>query len=83
MDTISYTKARAELAATMEKVCDDHNPLIITRKNRRQVVMLSFEDYLAMEETAYLLRSPENAGRLMESIIELENGGGVIKELHE
>ena len=83
MDTISYTKARKNLASTMEKVCDDHNPLIITRKSNRPVVMLSLEDYQAMEETAYLLRSPKNAKRLLESIVELESGEGLTKELIE
>jgi len=83
MDTISYTKARENLASTMEKVCDDHNPLIITRKSNRSVVMLSLEDYQAMEETTYLLRSPKNAKRLLESIVELENGEGLTKELIE
>ena len=83
MDTISYTKARENLASIMEKVCDDHNPLIITRKSNRPVVMLSLEDYQAMEETTYLLRSPKNAKLLLESIIELENGGGSTKELIE
>ena len=83
MDTISYTKARENLAKTMEKVCDDHNPLIITRKSERPVVMLSLEDYQAMEETTYLLRSPKNAKRLLDSILELENGKGITKELIE
>lgn len=81
MDTITYTKARQNLANTMEKVCDDRNPLIITRKNKRPVVMLSLEDYQAMEETTYLLRSPKNAKRLLESIAELENGKGTKKRL--
>ncbi len=83
MDTISYTKARQNLASSMEQVCDDHNPLIITRKNKRPVVMLSLEDFQAMEETTYLLRSPKNAKRLLESITELENGNGLTKELIE
>ncbi len=82
MDTISYTKSRQNLASSMEQVCDDHNPLIITRKNKRPVVMLSLEDYQAMEET-YLLRSPKNAKRLLESITELENGNGLTKKLIE
>ena len=56
----------------MEKVCDHHAPMIITRKNSRSVVMISLEDYQALEETAYLLRSPKNARRLLESIAELE-----------
>lgn len=83
MDTITYTKARQNLASTMEKVCDDHNPLIITRKNKRPVVMLSLEDYQAMEETTYLLRSPKNAKRLLDSIAELENGKGILKVIDE
>ena len=81
MDTKSYTKACENLAGTMEKVCDNHNPLILTRKSNRPVVMLSLEDYQAMEETTYLLRSLKNAKRLLESIIELENGKGLTKGL--
>ena len=83
MDAITYTHARSNLARTMEKVCDDHAPVIITRKNQRAVVMLSLEDYEALEETAYLLRSPKNAWRLLESVAELESGGGMERELVE
>jgi antitoxin YefM len=83
MDAISYSHARNNLAQTMEKVCDDHAPVIITRKNQRSVVLLSLEDYQALEETAYLLRSPKNARRLLESIAELEAGGGTERELAE
>jgi antitoxin YefM len=67
----------------MEKVCDDHAPVIITRKNERSVVMISLEDYQALEETAYLLRSPKNARRLLESIAELNAGGGTEQKLLE
>ena len=67
----------------MEKVCDDHAPLIITRKNARSVVMISLDDYEALEETAYLLRSPKNVRRLVESIAELESGGGTVRDLVE
>jgi antitoxin YefM len=67
----------------MEKVCDDHAPIVITRKSARSVVMMSLEDYQALEETAYLLRSPRNARRLLESIAELESGAGAEKELIE
>ena len=83
MDTISYSDARARLAKTMDKVCDDHTPIAITRKSARSVVMMSLEDYQALEETAYLLRSPKNARRLLESIAELESGTGMEKELIE
>ena len=83
MDAISYTAARANLAKTMEKVCSDHTPIIITRKREAAVVMLSLDDYQALEETAYLLRAPANARRLLESIAELESGKGVERELIE
>ena len=83
MDAISYTSARANLARTMEKVCEDHAPVIITRKSESPVVMMSLEDYQAMEETTYLLRSPANARQLLESIAELEAGKGTERELIE
>lgn len=67
----------------MEKVCNDHTPIIITRKREAAVVMLSLDDYQSLEETAYLLRVPANAGRLLESIAELETGKGVERELIE
>jgi antitoxin YefM len=83
MDAISYTAARANLAKTMEKVCNDHQPVIITRKRESPVVMISLEDFQAMEETAYLLRTPANARHLLESIAELEAGKGVEHALVE
>ena len=81
MDTITYTSARGNLAQTMKKVCDDHSPVIITRKTENPVVMMSLEDYQALEETAYLLRSPKNARRLLESIAQLEMDEGFEEEL--
>jgi len=83
MDAISYTTARANLSKTMQQVCDDHSPVIITRKGEGPVVMISLKDYQAMEETTYLLRSPTNARRLLESIAELESGKGTERELLE
>jgi antitoxin YefM len=83
MDAISYSTARAHLAKTMDRVCDDHEPLIITRSGEPSVVMLSLADYNSLEETSYLLRSPRNARRLLESIAELERGGGKERELIE
>lgn len=74
MDTISYTAAQTNLASIMERVCEDHAPIIITRKSETSVVMMSLEDYQAMEETTYLLRSTANAKQLLESIAELESG---------
>ncbi len=81
MDAISYTDARSNLSKTMRRVCDDHTPVIITRKSESPVVMISLEDYQSMEETTYLLRSPANARNLLESIAELDAGKGIEREL--
>lgn len=83
MTTITYSAARAALAQAMKKVCKDHEPLIITRQKEESVVMMSLEDFLALEETAYLLRAPKNARRLLESIAELEQGSGKVRKLAE
>ena len=83
MDSISYTTARANLARTMDEVCERHEPLIITRNGQESVVMLSLEDYNSLEETAYLLRSPKNAQRLLAAIADLERGRGTERELAE
>lgn len=83
MDAITYSAARAHLASTMDRVCNDHAPLIITRKGERSVVMLSLEDYNALEETAYLLRSPANAQRLLAAIEQLNAGRGSERALAE
>lgn len=83
MKAMSYTAVRSNLAKTMENICDDHEAVIITRKKERSIVMLSLEDYEALEETAYLLRSPKNMKRLIESITQLEHGNGTQKALIE
>jgi antitoxin YefM len=81
MDAITYTSARANLAKTMDRVCDDHEPLIITRSGEQSVVMLALDDFKALEETAYLLRSPTNARRLLTAMQELEAGKGKVRKL--
>jgi antitoxin YefM len=83
VDAITYSAARANLADTMDRVCEDHEPIIITRNGQQAVVMVSLEDYNAMEETAYLLRSPRNAKRLVDAIAELEAGKGHERKLVE
>ena len=82
MDAMTYTAARANLATTMDRVCNDHAPLIITRNGKQQsVVMLSLEDFRSLEETAYLLRSPANAQRLLAATEQLNAGRGVERKL--
>jgi len=83
VDAIPYTRLRANLAGEMDRVCEDHAPVIVTRKASSSVVMISLDDYEALEETSYLLRSPKNARRLLESIAELEAGHGSERELSE
>ncbi len=81
MNAITYTAARENLASTMDQVCLDRDPIIITRKREQAVVMLSLEDYEALEETAHLLRSPANAKRLIASIEAAETGNITVKEI--
>jgi antitoxin YefM len=81
MEAISYTAARENLAATMQKVCDDRAPIIITRNRDQAVVMMALEEYEALQETAHLLSSPANAARLMESVKELRAGNGKQRHL--
>jgi len=81
MDAITYSSARANLARTMDRVCDDHEALIITRNGEQAVVMLSLEDYQALEETAYLLKNPANAKRLLSGAAQLSAGKGVERKL--
>ena len=83
MDAMTYTTVRANLASTMDKVCNNHEALIITRNKDQAVVMLSLEDYKALEETAYLLRTPANAKRLLSAAAQLTAGKGVKRKLAE
>lgn len=81
MNAITYTTARANLASTMNRICNDHEPMIITRNGEQAVVMLSLEDYNALEETAYLLRTPTNAKRLLAAVAQLHAGKGIERKL--
>jgi antitoxin YefM len=83
MQAISYTMLRNNLAKTLDKVEEDHSPILITRQNGTPAVLISLDDYNAFEETAYLMRSPANATRLLDSIAELEAGKGTERELLE
>jgi len=74
MDSISYSAFRSQLASTLDKVNDDHKPIIITRQNGKPAVVISLEDFHAYEETAYLMASPKNAERLNQAINEAELG---------
>ena len=81
MKAITYTAAREGLAATMDDVCRNRAPVVITRNRDQSVVMLSLEEYEQLEETAHLLRSPTNARRLLAAIQQLESGKGKTRKL--
>lgn len=80
MDAITYSAARANLGSSMDRVCSSHEPLIITRNGKQSVVMLSLEDFKSLEETAYLLRSPVNALRLLSAAKTLGSGKALAPE---
>ncbi len=81
MDAMTFTQANQNLAKTIQQVCDDHVPVIVTRENEPAAVIMSLEYYQSLEETAYLLRSPKNAQRLLASVAQLNSGKGIEKEL--
>jgi antitoxin YefM len=81
MDVLTYTDTRAKLKEVMDRVVDDHHPVVITRQKAEAVVMVSLADWNAMEETVRLLSSPRNAERLREAIRELDAGGGLEHDL--
>ncbi len=83
MDTMSYSLFRSHLASTLDKVNDDHKPVLITRQNGKPAIVMSLEDFKAYEETAYLMASPKNAARLNQAIAEVEAGKTVQRELLE
>jgi len=83
MRTMTYSESRAKYAETLSAVVDDREEVIITRAGHDPVVMVALDDYESLKETAYLLRSPENARRLLASIDRLEHGGGTARELSE
>jgi antitoxin YefM len=72
--SITYTAARENLASTINRVCEDHAPVVITRNRDQSVVMLSLAEYESLQETAYLLRSPANARRLLAAIDSVKRG---------
>jgi len=83
MRTMTYSESRAKYAETLNSVVDDREEVIVTRAGHEPVVLVALDDYESLKETAYLLRTPENARRLLASIERLENGGGTERGLIE
>tara|TARA_B110000211_G_C13983743_1_gene510693 strand:- start:144 stop:395 length:252 start_codon:yes stop_codon:yes gene_type:complete len=74
MEQVNYSFFRSNLSSVLDKVNNDHAPVVVTRQNAKAAVVISLEDYNAYEETAYLMSSPKNANRLNRSIQEIEDG---------
>lgn len=72
MDVVTCSRARESLQQLMEQVCSDHRPLTIEGNGGRSVVLISFDDYRSLDESLYLLSSPQNASRLLDSVDELD-----------
>ena len=79
----TYTDFRQQLKSYLDKVRNDHTPLVVTSANAEDVIVLSKSDYESMEETFYLLKSPANAARLLKSIEDYEKGSGQERSLKE
>lgn len=80
MEVRSYTDARQNLAELMDEVCETRAPVVVTRQKAKSIVLISLEEYTAIEETLHLLRSPKNAARLHEAVADLDNGRGVRRD---
>lgn len=83
MRTLSSTELRANLSSVMDRVNDDHEPVIVHRAKGKPVVMVSLEDWASMDETTYLLASPANKAALDRAIRELDEGRVVVKTMDE
>jgi antitoxin YefM len=81
--TMTYSESRAKYAQTLDSVIDDREEVVITRSGHDPVVIVALDDHESLKETAYLLRSPENARRLLASIDRLEHAGGIQRDLTE
>jgi antitoxin YefM len=84
MKTTSYSDLRRNLAAAIDQVAADHEPIIITRdRGKPAAILMSVEDFASLEETRYLLQSPANAARLLEAVRDLDNGQGAERDLSD
>jgi antitoxin YefM len=81
--TMSYTESRAHYAEMLDAVINDREEVVITRAGHQPVVVVSLEDYESLKETAYLMRSPTNARRLLDAMERLDAGRGIAHDMVE
>lgn len=83
MKTMSYTESRARYAEVLDSVTNDREEVVITRAGHESVVIVSLADFESLRETAYLMRSPANARRLLDAMERLESGEGEAHDVVE
>lgn len=83
MQVVSLTEARNNLKSVFDSVYIDHEEVVIHRKGRENVVMISMDEYNSMKETSYLLSNPINAKHLRDSIEQLKSGKVVERNIIE
>ena len=83
MITTTYTALRRGLASALDRVNEDHAPMLVTRQNGKEAVLMSLDDYQSIQETLYLMHSSNNADRLQGAITQLRNGEGKSRDLIE
>ncbi len=76
----SYSEFRQNLKQTIDWTADTHESVFITSHKERKAVLMSYDDYCSLTETAYLLRSPKNAKRLLESVLDMLNGDNAVSK---
>ncbi|MGC0250959.1 type II toxin-antitoxin system Phd/YefM family antitoxin [Pseudactinotalea sp. Z1748] len=81
MRTMSYSESRRRYAEVLDSVVQDREEIVITRAGHDPVVIMSLDDFEALRETAYLMRSPANARRLLDAMERLEAGEGESRDL--
>ncbi len=83
MEAILYSQARNNLRTLIDKVCLDFSEFIISTKDNKSAVLISYEEYKGLKETLYLLSSKENRNRLLDAVEEIEKGNFTKRELLE
>ena len=81
MEIASYSEFRQHMKSFLDAVVKTHTPLFITRKHGEELVVMSKDDYTSLQETLYLLSSPNNAQRLKESMEQYKTGNTIKKEI--
>ncbi|WP_434658174.1 type II toxin-antitoxin system Phd/YefM family antitoxin [Sulfurimonas sp. NW9] len=81
MQAVFYSQARNNLRSIIDKVCDDFDEYIITTKNNKSAVIMSYDEYSSLKETLYLLGSKNNRDRLNDAVEQIESSKFITKEI--